>query len=433
MSQEESIWDHITDHPKVAGVLALLAFAATFSPKASTLAAWACVLMAWVLVLMVVAGIPLVKTSKRPWVPILITATLLGLGLFRYGRWLTTKTDAPEVVAEGSEWSRQIQEPTLLIEPEWEVKAKSPGVFQLSLHNIGSSDVRGVEIWNDYLTVTRSKPLTIQRFGQYIDLPDVSLPNVLKAGSAESFDINFSKLIPAMENRRQSWFKNGNVFLNLLRIRVTFRRNSDGRKFSMMAEYVNSPQVLLHLGNRRGIDPFPGEPLNLDEVRKAVESLDQPGPSASKADPKQQLRAWLQVFKASNPNPHIVTLGIRNLGQIPAFDIRLTQTFEMDRFEKGREALNIGVAAILFNQTASGGEFPVNLSTDIPQIHHFLDEHHPEGNFSIRVYGRIEYRDTETSGPHLLKVCYADLGFAVTINNNAPVFECGEVGMNVSK
>ena len=131
---------------------------------------------------------------------------------------------APRIVADGTEWSRQIQDPTLLVEPEWEVKAKRPGIFELSVRNVGSSDVRDIEIYHDYFTLTRTKPITMERLGAYVVYPDVSLPKVLKSGRSEAFTVDFSKLMPVLEDRRQNWFKYGNAFMNVLRIKMNWVR-----------------------------------------------------------------------------------------------------------------------------------------------------------------------------------------------------------------
>jgi hypothetical protein len=82
----QGMWDYITDHPKVAGVLALLAFAATFSPKASTVAAWLCIVAAWALALLWMAGIPAIKAQRKSWIPVVVAALVLGAGMFLYGK-----------------------------------------------------------------------------------------------------------------------------------------------------------------------------------------------------------------------------------------------------------------------------------------------------------------------------------------------------------
>ena len=94
--QDKSTWDHITDHPKIAGVLALLALAATFSPKASALASWGCIVIAWSLTVAFAGGAPVIRRQNRRKLYTGIIAVCSALGFGAYGAWLTGQGHARE-------------------------------------------------------------------------------------------------------------------------------------------------------------------------------------------------------------------------------------------------------------------------------------------------------------------------------------------------
>lgn len=99
---EKSIWHHITDHPKIAAVLAMLALAATFSPRASAPAAWACIAFAWILAVAFTGGEPHVKRSRHPVIYTVATALLVGVVLAVYGHWLTGYKDQANSIVSSS-------------------------------------------------------------------------------------------------------------------------------------------------------------------------------------------------------------------------------------------------------------------------------------------------------------------------------------------
>lgn len=167
-----------------------------------------------------------------------------------------------------------------------------------------------------------------------------------------------------------------------------------------------------------------------------------------------QPRAWLQVARTYSQTRHVVTIVIKNCGQIPAFSIRLIRSFQIDTFDKGKQAIFIGEGSVVqYDQVASQGEFSVALGTDNPVVRQFLEKHRPKGPFSIRVSGDMRYNDTETTVPHPLQMCYMDLGFALTndikvscsgpaidctaaeiaLKHSSLMSECPETGLNVSR
>jgi hypothetical protein len=86
---EKGLFDHISDHPKLSGFLAFIAFAATFSPRVSGTAVWLCLLGAWVFASGMIVGVPrlCIHRWRKPISGALIF--LVALGLVIYGRWLT--------------------------------------------------------------------------------------------------------------------------------------------------------------------------------------------------------------------------------------------------------------------------------------------------------------------------------------------------------
>lgn len=84
-----TVWSYIIDHPRIAGVVALLALAATFSPKASIVASYICIVLAFLLLFAFVVGEAKIKTSKCPRIYMFLTALLLAIPLGLYALWLT--------------------------------------------------------------------------------------------------------------------------------------------------------------------------------------------------------------------------------------------------------------------------------------------------------------------------------------------------------
>jgi hypothetical protein len=88
------IVDIIVDHPKLWGILALVALATTFSPKVSVGAMWFLLLIAEVLAVFLVWGLVRNKKWNRGW--ILFVATVVGASLFSYGYWLAAPVKAKD-------------------------------------------------------------------------------------------------------------------------------------------------------------------------------------------------------------------------------------------------------------------------------------------------------------------------------------------------
>ena len=86
---DKTIWDHVTDHPKIALALAFIALGATFAPRVSVPATWACVSAAFLLSVAFTAGFSQVKLSKHPTAYKVLVAICTGIGLASYGYWLT--------------------------------------------------------------------------------------------------------------------------------------------------------------------------------------------------------------------------------------------------------------------------------------------------------------------------------------------------------
>ena len=56
--EKKSLLDLIADHPKLAGFIAFIAFAATFSPRVSGIAMWICLFAAWFFATAMIVGLP---------------------------------------------------------------------------------------------------------------------------------------------------------------------------------------------------------------------------------------------------------------------------------------------------------------------------------------------------------------------------------------
>ena len=86
--QPKSPFDHIADHPKFAAILALVAFATSFSPRASMMALWICVFLAWVFSSAMIVGLPKLRSSKHRIMLSTLSIVIAAILLFSYGKWL---------------------------------------------------------------------------------------------------------------------------------------------------------------------------------------------------------------------------------------------------------------------------------------------------------------------------------------------------------
>ncbi len=86
----KTTWDHVTDHPKLSATLALLVFAATFSPKVSVNAMWICLALAWLFTSLMIFGIPRLRTKKSMCSLLVLVA---GISISVYGKWLAQKDE----------------------------------------------------------------------------------------------------------------------------------------------------------------------------------------------------------------------------------------------------------------------------------------------------------------------------------------------------
>jgi hypothetical protein len=85
---EQNLWDNLTDHPKIAGALALIALAVSFSPKLSSVACWLCLFAAYILVMAAVDGSPTLLNSPHRSKLMLVVAIAFAAFVLQFGLWL---------------------------------------------------------------------------------------------------------------------------------------------------------------------------------------------------------------------------------------------------------------------------------------------------------------------------------------------------------
>lgn len=94
-------WAHfVTDHPKTAGVVAMIALAVAFSGKLDTYAVWFCLLIAYLFCFLEIPQVPKIRDSRKPllWKTVFRIFSFILVGGFGY--WLTAaKAKAPETQA----------------------------------------------------------------------------------------------------------------------------------------------------------------------------------------------------------------------------------------------------------------------------------------------------------------------------------------------
>jgi hypothetical protein len=139
-SDRKGIWHHITDHPKIALVLALLALAAAFSPRTSGLATWLCLVLAFIITLTFIGSMPHIRRSERP----ILYGSIVGvivLGVLAFcGAWLTrlrepTKT-SDELSAERERVSRGLHARLATLSGRADLRT-----LTVSISNDGPSDI----------------------------------------------------------------------------------------------------------------------------------------------------------------------------------------------------------------------------------------------------------------------------------------------------
>lgn len=81
-------WAYLSDHPKMWGVVSLLALALSYSPRVSITASWICITLAGVLGFAAIAGVPCIRDSRRPRVYTVASWAMLVAVLISYGLWL---------------------------------------------------------------------------------------------------------------------------------------------------------------------------------------------------------------------------------------------------------------------------------------------------------------------------------------------------------
>lgn len=133
---------------------------------------------------------------------------------------------------------RQMQEPEITIDPflKGSFTSKPPGKFEVTAHNEGVSDVRELSVYADSFAGRTQYPLTLRILGPLPDRPDATIDN-LPGGHKKQLTIDLSRSIPALYDDRDNWHKYGNIWLNVMRLRLTYRRNADGKDFVSTIDY----------------------------------------------------------------------------------------------------------------------------------------------------------------------------------------------------
>lgn len=128
------------------------------------------------------------------------------------------------------------QEPVVVIMPA-EIVRGDVGEFELTLHNIGISDLKEIEIFEDYFVSLTPKGGNIQlnRFGPYSILPNSKFANLFSRDSIK-FNIWFKAFHKEMVDLYNSELKGHRMMIAKLQIK--FRRILDGKFFSFSKAYI---------------------------------------------------------------------------------------------------------------------------------------------------------------------------------------------------
>jgi len=124
------------------------------------------------------------------------------------------------------------QEPSIRVVPEKTVKGNDIASFRLSLKNAGLSNISDIEIYEDYFVAQKlpDKPVLLYRFGIFSIQPN-HIISAIKKGQIKDFQIEFKEPHKQMLDFFLSDTKGFKT--KLLRLIVRYKRDIDGREFSL--------------------------------------------------------------------------------------------------------------------------------------------------------------------------------------------------------
>lgn len=128
------------------------------------------------------------------------------------------------------------QEPVVIIMPDETVRG-GVGEFELTLQNIGLSDLKDIEIFEDYFVSLTPKGGRIQliRFGSYSTLPNSKFSKLL-SGDSLIFKISFKEFHENMTDFYLGKLKGHRM--KIAKLQVKYRRILDGKAFSISKAYI---------------------------------------------------------------------------------------------------------------------------------------------------------------------------------------------------
>ncbi|MCH8034402.1 MAG: hypothetical protein IH950_11705 [Bacteroidetes bacterium] len=128
------------------------------------------------------------------------------------------------------------QDPVIEILPKETIKG-DVGEFELWLHNLGISDIKEIEIFEDYFVSLTPKGENIQlyRFGPFVTLPNSKLTFLAKKDSIK-FKISFKAINDDMSKFYSSDLKGHRI--KIVKLQVKFRRALDGKEYSKLKAYI---------------------------------------------------------------------------------------------------------------------------------------------------------------------------------------------------
>lgn len=157
--------------------------------------------------------------------PILVIVTIIYV-VFTY-----------QIIRETRKQVALAQDPVIRILPEEDVKGEV-GLLKLSLLNDGLSDVKDIQIYEDYFvsSTPRGGPVRLQRYGLFATKPNTVIPS-LEQDEKKDFTINFKSIYKEMFD----YFNSGTQSHKMMiaRLLIKFKRDVDGKKFSYSKAYMH--------------------------------------------------------------------------------------------------------------------------------------------------------------------------------------------------
>jgi len=133
------------------------------------------------------------------------------------------------------------------------------GLFNISIKNFGISDVKNVEIFDDYFVARTPKdgPTTLYRIGVVSTMASINIPSI-NSNESKEFTLDFRNISKQLSDFYISPEVKGQR-MKIVRLLINFERAVDDKKFEYKKAYIiaGHGDFLLDHSNRGISSPHP--------------------------------------------------------------------------------------------------------------------------------------------------------------------------------